>query len=65
MTVGQVARKLNRPLWQIRRAVDSLPFDVPRFGHYRQIPVAWLPLIVQEIERHDWAPVQTHEAVAR
>lgn len=51
LTVGEVASIYDAPSWLVRRVVDSLGVEIPRFGQYRLVPRSELPAIGIEIQR--------------
>ncbi len=51
LTIGQLAKRFDQPEWKIRRIVDAVSGEVPRFGLYRAVPVALLPKIIERLAR--------------
>ena len=49
LTIGQLARQENAPVWKVRRIVDSLRRDLPRAGQYRLVPLGLLPEIRERL----------------
>jgi hypothetical protein len=56
LTTGEVAASLGVPVWQVRRAADSLGLDIPRAGQYRLIPREFLEGIRLELQRKGFLP---------
>lgn len=50
-TVGQVARERKVPEWLVRRIVDAIDPNLPRFGMKRVITRRMLPKIDAELRR--------------
>jgi len=51
LTIGQVARSLNRPQHKIRALADELVPPLERFGQKRVVPVERVGEIVRLLER--------------
>ncbi|WP_145426413.1 hypothetical protein [Symmachiella dynata] len=51
LTVGESARVLDRPQWQVRNVVDSMPEQIPRAGRYRLIARSLLTDVAAELAR--------------
>lgn len=54
-TTGEIASRLNQPIWLVRRIVDSLAIELPRVGLYRLVPESAVQDIAAEIERRSQA----------
>lgn len=54
LTTGELAALFGLADWQIRRAVDALPDDVPRAGLYRLLSRDLLPKLVEEMKARGW-----------
>lgn len=65
LTLGDIARRYQRPLWMIRRIFKRgfLP-EPARVGPYRVIPVDELPLIEQALIRAGYLPPARERAPA-
>lgn len=50
LTVPEVAKRLGRPDWLVRRVVDTIPGLVARAGQYRLIPAGRLSDVQKAIE---------------
>ncbi|MCA9109320.1 MAG: hypothetical protein KDA52_05205 [Planctomycetaceae bacterium] len=58
LTVGDVARIFGVETWQVRRVVDRLDVEIPRFGRYRLIPRVLLGTIAAGLRDSNWLPRQ-------
>jgi hypothetical protein len=50
-TTGELAAACGAPVWEVRRVVDALGVEIPRFGPYRLIPGELLERIKAEVAR--------------
>jgi hypothetical protein len=51
LTICQLARQVNAPVWKVRRIVDALRRDLPRAGLYRLVPLDMLPAIREQLNK--------------
>lgn len=62
LTVGELTIHLSRkygepyPMWKIRRLVDAISPDLPRFAGVRQVPAELIPAIEQEMKTRGYIP---------
>jgi hypothetical protein len=54
LTTGQLATFFNLPIWKVRRAVDSLPGELPRAGMYRMVPRSRLGELAVVMQERGW-----------
>jgi hypothetical protein len=54
LTTADISARTGAPAWLIRRIVDALPIDIPRFNRCRAIPPDLLSKVEDELRRRGY-----------
>jgi hypothetical protein len=61
-TLGDIARRYDRPVWMVRRLYERGSLEEPaRVGGYRVVPPADLPLVEAAMRRAGYLPAEAPE----